>query len=308
MEDSLKSQIIKRIVSRRPNATTTTIKTYASLIHNLVKTYDESAKLVPWDWLDNQAGDVASFMNTFYSDKPITTIKTILSALYSITGNEIYHTEMMALSQKISKAVAKQEKTQKQEDNWMSFEQVERTVKSVHQIAKRFLNSKTPLTPEELQVAQEYIILCLTTGIFIPPRRTKDWTDMKLRGQKTGKHDTPEHNYIRGDTIHFINYKTAKAYGEQTVEMPTALKRILTKWKKINPHQWLLVMSDGAQMTNVRLNQILNKIFQRNISTSMLRHIYISDKMGGMPALQDMKDLAEHMGHSVMQQMEYIKR
>lgn len=308
MDDSLKDQIIKRIVARRPKATISTIKTYASLIHNLIKTHDENAKLVPWDWLENEAGDVANFIQVFYADKPITTVKTILSALYSITGNEIYHTEMMALSQKISKIVAKQEKTQKQEDNWMSFEQVERTVKAIHQVAKRYLNSKTPLTPSELQIAQEYVILCLTTGIYIPPRRSSDWTDMMLRGQKTGKNDKPEHNYIKGDIIHFLNYKTSKAYGEQTVEMPTALKRILTKWKKINPHEWLLVTTDGKQMTNVRLNQILNKIFQRNISTSMLRHIYISEKMGGLPLLQDMKDLAEDMGHSVLQQMEYYKR
>lgn len=309
MEDTLSTQIMKRLVLRRPNATSTTIKTYTSLIHNLVKSYDETLKLFPWDWVENHPGDVASFIQTFYADRPMTSIKTLFAALFTITGNDMYHYEMMALSKKVDKENAKQEKTQKQEENWLSFEQVERTFKSVYQVAKRYLNSKTPLTPSELQVVQEYIILCLTTGIYIPPRRSTDWIDMKLRGQKIGKKDTPEHNFIKGNKFHFLNYKTAKQYGEQTVDIPAPLKRILGKWKRLNPHDSLLITVDGNQMTNVRLTQILNKIFQRNVSTSMLRHIYITEKLGkDMPGLQDMKDMAEDMGHSVGMQLEYIKR
>ena len=309
MTGTMKEQIMKRFIERRPNMTMTTLKTYTSLIHNFIKSYDENLKIYPSELIADKPREVAEIIRTFYSDRPITSIKTLYAALFSLTGNDAYHLEMMSLSQKVDKENAKQEKTQKQEENWLSFEQVERTLNSLHQVAKRYLNSKTPLNATELQIVQEYIILCLTTGIYIPPRRSTDWIDMKLRGQKTNKKDTPEHNYMKGNNFHFLNYKTAKQYGEQIIEIPAQLKRILVKWKKINPHDWLLVNTAGEQLSSVRLTQILNKIFQRNVSTSMLRHIYISEKYGeNVPKLADMQQMAEDMGHSVGMQLEYIKR
>ena len=57
---SLAEQIRKRIVFKKPNATATTIKTYTSLINNLMKTKDDSAKLVDWDWIDNNPDSVSA--------------------------------------------------------------------------------------------------------------------------------------------------------------------------------------------------------------------------------------------------------
>jgi integrase len=104
-----------------------------------------------------------------------------------------------------------------------------------------------------------------------------------------------------------VKYKTAATYGEQTVEIPKKLKTIITKWKKLNPYNDMLVNTDGTQMGVVRLSQVLNKIFEKQVSTSLLRHIYISDKLQNMPTLQDMKQTADDMGHSVMMQLEYAK-
>jgi hypothetical protein len=40
----------------------------------------------------------------------------------------------------------------------------------------------------------------------------------------------------------------------------------------------------------------------------MLRHIYLSDKYKNIPKITQMENLAEQMGHSPAQAMEYIKR
>jgi hypothetical protein len=306
--DSLGDQIIKRIAQRKPKATVSTVKTYKSLINNLLKTKDENMKLVDWDWLDESAGDVSEFISEYYKDKPLSTVKTLFAALYGITGNEIYREQMMKMSADYVKEQMKQKKSPKQEENWMSFKDVERIVAAAHASAKPFLSSKTPLTGQPLQIVQDYIILALTTGVFIAPRRSQDWTEMKIRGMGTKKNDVKEFNYFKGNQFHFVKYKTAHIYGEQTIDIPTKLKTLLTKWKKLNPYEFLLVNGDGTQMSIVRITQILHKLFQRNISTSMLRHIYITDKLGGTPALEDMQKMADDMGHSVEMQLQYIKR
>jgi len=302
------TQVRNRVIIRKPLATTSTIKTYTSLLVNLFKTKDELNRLPDWDWIENEAGDVSSFIKEFYADKPLSSVKTLLAALYGITQNPIYHSEMMALSSMYVKEQMKQEKSQKQKDNWISFQDVERYVKSAFQSAKPFLSSKVPLSGQPLQIVQDYIILALTTGVFIPPRRSQDWTEMRLRGLDTKKNAVKTHNYIKGDQFHFVKYKTANVYGEQTVDIPKKLKTLLTKWKKLNPYESLLVNMDGSPMSVVRIAQIINRIFQRNISTGMLRHIYITDKLGDVPALKDMQQMADDMGHSVEMQLQYIKR
>jgi hypothetical protein len=202
----------------------------------------------------------------------------------------------------------KQKKNEKQESNWITFQEVEGFVKSAYNAARPYLSSKTPLEGLPLQIVQEYIILALTSGVFIPPRRSQDWTEMKLRGVSRKAKDPKEFNYIRANNFHFVKYKTASVYGEQVIEIPKELKTIINKWKKLNPHEFLLVNSDGTQMSVVRIAQILNRIFGKNISTGMLRHIYITDKLGHIPSLEEMKSIADDMGHSIDMQLQYIKR
>jgi hypothetical protein len=48
------------------------------------------------------------------------------------------------------------------------------------------------------------------------------------------------------------------------------------------------------------ITRILNKIFGKKVGSSMLRHIFITDKYGG--AKTEMEKDAEAMGHSVAEQ------
>ena len=38
----------------------------------------------------------------------------------------------------------------------------------------------------------------------------------------------------------------------------------------------------------------------------MLRHIYLTDKLGSIPRLNELKELAKQMGHSIEEQQQYI--
>jgi len=119
--------------------------------------------------------------------------------------------------------------------------------------------------------------------------------------------DKKTDNYIDKNKFVFNTYKTSRFYNKQEVEIPKNLKIILNKFIKLNPYDYLLTDNQGNQLSNVRLGQKLNSIFGDNTSTTLLRHIYITDKFKNAPSLIDLQKNAENMGNSIMEQLQYIK-
>ena len=77
--------------------------------------------------------------------------------------------------------------------------------------------------------------------------------------------------------------------------------------KLLGNNEYLLTTKKGDYLTSSYLTKILNRIFGVNISTSMLRHIYLSEKYKNVPALADMEKTAHDMGHSVNEALRYIR-
>jgi hypothetical protein len=67
-----------------------------------------------------------------------------------------------------------------------------------------------------------------------------------------------------------------------------------------------LVYYNKKHIPDNGITRILNKIFNKKIGSSMLRHIYLSDKYGQQK--EDMKQDSIKMGHSINQQADYIKQ
>jgi len=198
---------------------------------------------------------------------------------------------------------AKQVKTKSQEDNWVEDKELD-DIFFENMMEYKYLLKKKIHTASELQKMQNFIILCLLSGKFIPPRRLKDFVDFKINDI-----DTEDDNFLLGRKFIFNSYKTAKTYGRQEVEVPSKLYTILKQWIKINPTDFLLFDSKGEQLTNVKLNQRLNKIFKKEVSVNILRHMYLSGKYGDLIETkkklnQDFKDMGSSMG----QEQVYIKK
>ena len=111
----------------------------------------------------------------------------------------------------------------------------------------------------------------------------------------------------------FNKYKTSKKYGRQTVAIPTGLAGIITSYLKHRPTTSeekaakefpLLVSHDGKPLSQANaITRVLNSVFDKNIGSSMLRHIYLSNKMD----ISEMKADAHDMGHSLNEQQKYLK-
>ena len=167
-----------------------------------------------------------------------------------------------------------QTKTQKQAENWMSFDDVKAKWNEEYARIKPILNAKTEPTNNDLWALSKFMMLTVTSGVFFPPRRS-EWIDLKLKPENKNTD-----NWIDKKAGEFVwnNYKTAKTYGQQRVPYPKEFKTILNKYlKRIGEQTYFIFDTSGQQINKPAFTQTLNRMYGKNISTSMLRHIYLSD-------------------------------
>jgi integrase len=286
------------IKEKRPNLSPSSIITYNSILKNLYKNVfgkDEE--------LNTKKFEETTPILTYLKNVPSNKRKTTLSALVIITDDKKYRDLMLEDIKTYNQEIGKQEKSQSQEDNWVEGAEVKALWEKLKRNAD-LLYKKGTLTNGDLQNIQSFIILSLLGGIFIPPRRSKDFTDFKIKSV-----DKSKDNYIEKSSLIFNSYKTSKFYGEQKVAIPTQLKNILQKWIKNNPTDTLLFDTNGSPLTSVKLNQRLNKLFDgKKVGVNLLRHTYLTDKYGEHDKVEKAlsNDMTE-MGSSSNMAKTYIK-
>jgi hypothetical protein len=211
---------------------------------------------------------------------------------------------------------ATDEKTEKQKDNWLSWADVVKV--------RDGLRSETnplsigargrSLDDEDFTKLLEYLLVSLYT--YIPPRRNKDYSEMRVV-KKYRPSMSDEFNYYDREGRQFIfnTYKTAKRYGQQIEKVPDELVSVLELYLKFHPLRKLasyplIVNSLGEELNPVNgITRVLNRVFGKNLGSSMLRHIYLSDKYGSSGKKSEMEEDAEKMAHSVgVQQGIYVKK
>jgi hypothetical protein len=285
------------IAEKRPNLSKSSINTYASILKNLYKKVFGEGE-VHLDKFGEQVEPVLEHLK----DMPPNKRKTILSSLVIITDKKAYRDLMLEDVRNYNKEIDTQTKTDAQKESWIKGGDIQVVYDELRRDAEAIYKKKTH-TPSDLQQIQQYIILSLLGGMFIPPRRSKDFVEFKIKNvNKTTD------NFLEKNKLVFNTYKTAKTYGQQVVEIPTALKSILTKWIKINPTDYLLFDANLGQLSSVKLNQRLNKIFDKKVGVNQLRHTFLTDKYA--KTSQESKALAEdmkEMGSSKNMADTYIK-
>jgi hypothetical protein len=293
------SDLKEILKEKRPNLSKTSLNTYTSTLTNLHK---KVFKDTPFNIEDfNKTQEILNFLK----DIPPNKRKSILASLVVISDKKEYRDIMLEDIKEYNKETAKQKKTANQEESWVSQEDVDKKHKELEGKWKLLLK-KGILTQKEIQEMQDFVILSLLGGIYIPPRRLKDYVDFRLR--PIGTEEPTTINTRSKNKLIFNSYKTAKTYGQQIVKMPPKLSDILNKWTNTNPTFYLLIDTKGNPLTNVKMNQRLNKIFGKKVSANSLRHSYLSYKYADR--LEDNEALAndfEKMGSSMHQEKVYIK-
>lgn len=293
------ADIKKYIHDKRSSLSDSSITTYASILKSLYRKVFDSDD---YD-LDKFAHQTEKVLH-YLKDIPANRRKTILSALVIITDKQEYRSQMMADVKDYNQEIHKQEKTETQKENWVSSEDIKKVFDEAQKTAN-MLYKKATLKPADLQQIQSFIILALLSGLFIAPRRSKDFCDFKIKNiNKT------DDNFLDKNTMNFNSYKTAKAYGLQKIEIPPILKKILTKWQSVNPTEWLLFDTNMNKLTSVKLNQRLNKIFDgKHIAVNQMRHTYLTDKFGHtLEQKKAVDETMKEMGSSAGMLDTYVKK
>ena len=192
-------------------------------------------------------------------------------------------------------------KTEKQEENWLEWKDIEDKRKELEVSARTF--------------EQERQLIVLSLYTLFPPRRNIDYTDMVVVYRMTKKTNM---NYLVVNKYRmrfiFNVYKTSGAYERQVFDVPKDLRTALLRFLKLR--NWTDEVNPPLLGTGLHSNFItytLNDIFApKRISSSMLRHIFASSRYGGeehQQVLAQMRDDADKMAHSIgTQQLDYVKR
>ena len=260
--------------------------------------------------------DVAELVKD-YADN---TIKLIYSSIVSVLSlfkekpaykkvYNFYYEKMMGKAKEMKDAGAESSnKTEKQKENWISWEEVKEKGDALGSAVAGF-GKKRSLTEQEFETLLHYTILALYTET--QPRRNQDYLDMMV---VKAMPKVAEHNYLvitKGKPSKFIFniYKTAKKYGQQTLDIPPTLAEILKLYlkfhpqKKETPHNFLVSYDGSPIVAQNAITRVLNKVFGKKVGSSMLRHIFLSTKYD----IKEMEKDATAMGHSVEEQKKYMK-
>lgn len=322
------SKVIKAIKKSRPNLSENTYKTY---LYNL-KGLRSCMNLNP-----NKL-DSVSFLKDYEkvvkcindNTKSLASIKAKVTAVVVALSSQLkqnkklidrYKSYMDGIARKYNEFISTNEKTDKQQKNWLDYEDLIEVCNKL-KVEYTKLRRKKNLTQNEYRSLQGYIMLRLQ--IEYPIRN--DFANMEIVNDEDYKNlddkTIDKNNYLTIDkdmTLHINNYKTSKRLGKKQYVLKPNMVRLIKSFLKINMSGYLFTKpSDRTKpLTESDITKQFNIIFKKyypdkNISTSMIRHILISHDRREDKTIQEQikknKAIEDKYLHSKQLNDQYMKK
>jgi hypothetical protein len=313
-----KEELIKILKEKRPNLRESSLKLYTNNMNKLSKLLgEEEFKNVDFLLDKNEIEKVLEgksnhTIKTYYAS--IVVVMMALNMKESVI--EEYRKDMEVLQEDYKNMTEGQKKTEKQEKNWLSYDEL---VEIMNKLRKRVnydgLLKKSELSKKEFDLMQQWVVasLYLLEPDHNPPVRL-DYADMEIISDKDyNKIENPKKNYLviksrNNKYFAFNDYKTSRSYNEKEIKVGPKLNSVINNWLRYNKSGHLLLNANREPLSSNGLTKLLNKIFGgtgKKVSVSMIRHAYLSDRYEADN--EDKKKIADAMMHSTSQQKEYIK-
>jgi hypothetical protein len=312
--------------------TESTAKVYLSnlIIMNNGKAFKSCA------FLKNNMDNIFRMLEEKADNTRITYMSSALKALHPMRDEAVYkniykrYSEELALITGEQEKIDPNEKSQREIENWIDWSDVLAKAESLKKRVLEFSGirkNSSELTEKEYSILLDWIVLgCY--AYMNSPRRNKDFLELLIcQEPPTGELDIKKNYYIKdNESAEFIFnvFKTVKFEGVKVIQATEEMIEMMNIWMKFHPgninkkigpkkkttSQLMLPMFVNQLGNNIAgLNFItlrLNKIFKKKIGASMLRHSFLTYKFGDV--MNEMKDVASDMSHSVEQQRDYIKK
>lgn len=244
---------------------------------------------------------------------------SIVSVLDTLKGEKkfsklyrSYYEKMMGINDELKK-IPTSTKSEAQEKNWMEWDQINEVYNEWKEKAYNIAKKKT-ITEPEFNTILHFMVLSLFVNN--KPRRNSDYYLCDVVGDITGI-EGEDHNFLDYPNQRFIfnKYKSFKKHGSQIIDISPELFQDIQVYLRHHPsiqgkitkktREPFLVWADGKNFQANTITRILNRVFKKKISSSMLRHIFLSNKYGDV--LEEMKKDSEDMAHTLETQKSYIK-
>lgn len=180
--------------------------------------------------------------------------------------------------------------TETENKNWIKKEDLDQIY---NDLKDKYKDSK--------QAFQNYLLLSLY--YLQSPRRNRDYQYLKI-STKYNDSLSNEFNYldIKKKMFIFNNYKTAKKYNKQEININDELYQIIMmyiKAFKLKDGDFLLndLKTNEPYKNTNSITILLNRIFKKKIGASMLRKMYLTNKYSDNA--EQLKKDAANMGTSV---------
>ena len=201
-----------------------------------------------------------------------------------------FQTVLKTLMIDVNKTINSQEKSETQKTNWIEYDDVKKVLnKMLADINKDNLFSKEKLSKTEYGLIQKYVLL----RFYVSHPMRNNVSDTSVLSQKEyddlKEEEQSKNNYLIKDKNKYKfmlnNFKNVKRIGAKVITIDDNIAKLLSKWLKINTSGWMFTLNNGKEpLTSNAVTKIMNSIFNeyadgKKISTSMLRHISISDDL-----------------------------
>lgn len=302
--------------SNRPHLSESSIRTYKSNITKILKSVDKEFNSI------NDVEDNFKLIFDKLMEYPYNIRKTKMSAFIVFLDEGENNTKkrvdmleqlrdvLFEDASKYNKKENSQELSETQKKNYIPWSEVLKTYKRL-EIQAKPLFKLDELKKSQYNTIVEYVLL--SCYVLIPPRRAKDYADFVIEDP-----DADKDNYMYSEKkgkktfFYFIfnSYKNSSRLGTQKIPVPTKLKNIINKWKKIQKDRskYLISTYGGKKITQVKVNQIINRIFNKNLGPSMLRHIYLTHQYKDVN-LEKLQEDTKNMGNSqISRTLKYVDK
>lgn len=232
-----------------------------------------------------------------YKDSSKKTIYTAICSVLKMYEKEqlhkYYYDKLMTYNNPVTN-----DKSETQKENWIEWE----TILKIKKEQKEQKDTK--------ENRLRNMVLSLYTEM--QPRRVLDYVIMNVVPKLKTDLST-EKNYLalKENVFVFNRYKTDKKYGQQVIEIPEELRTSIDEYLSKHPLKDekmypFLINTDNEPFKNSNaITMLLNRIFKKKVSASMLRHIFLTNKYGDN--LKERENDSKIMGHSLAEQAKYVK-
>ena len=323
----MSEQLFDKIKEIKPNVKDKTIKMYVDNMIKLYKMITEKDKDdFSLSFLDDK-DKVETTLNQYHFTTKRNYYNAIIVSLLTTENEELtksYQDMRDKLNQQYQDEQATGIVSEKQKDALVPIEEIYKVIEEIRQeIMGNGLKKKGDLSKKEHQLLMIYLLLSIyskypfrndVAGMSVITKRCYNKLSIEVK---------TSNNYVvieKNKMWFLINeYKTSAKYHEKQIPIDKDLEKIFRLYFRINNYAQRLkdcdypvifVSSTSKPLSRNAITQLLLKTFKtrlgKNISTTMLRKIYLSSKYADVK--EEMEKDAHIMGHSVStQQKIYVK-